>query len=63
MKGICQVCGQTIDLTSRDQERDADIDDAAIHIDSTSRFVIKEHTDPHSERCDGSLAMPEKIVY
>lgn len=61
--GICQVCGQTVELMPHDRRQDADIDDAAIHIGSSPSFVVKEHTDPRSERCNGSLLAPEKIVY
>jgi hypothetical protein len=64
MKGICQVCGRKVELIMRIREPDVTIDSAAIHTGDTSNgyLVAEEHTDPRGEYCNGSLAMPEKIV-
>ncbi|MBP9751654.1 MAG: hypothetical protein KBD19_02235 [Candidatus Moranbacteria bacterium] len=64
MKGICQVCGRKVELIMRIREPDAAIDGAAIHTGNISNghLVTEEHTDPRGEYCNGSLAMPEKII-
>ncbi len=62
MKGICQVCGEKVDVTPCNRKQDLFLDDAAIH-SGEELLVVKEHDDPHGRRCNGSLAIPEKIVY
>ena len=62
MKGTCQMCGMEVNLINLNRKENHEIDDAAIHGEKT-HTVVEDHNDPRGEYCDGSLAMPEKIIY
>jgi hypothetical protein len=56
MQGICQICGQTVELVPYDPRKTSL--DKVDYENEGSLFVAAEHDDPRGNRCDGSGELP-----